>query len=900
MSLLKGLAARARSLFAGRAAEARMEEEFAFHLAMETERLIATGVPAAEAARRARVAFGGVDRHREEMRDGRGSRLLEDFAADVRYALRAIRRSPGFAIAVALTLGVGIGVNGVMFGFVNSVLFRPIPAHQPDRLLGVFTADTRTGSPDVLAYDDYLDFRDRSGVFAGLAGFTGVPLNVVAGTATTGAADMVWGELATENYFTVLQMRPVLGRFFEPNDARRGATTLAVLSYDSWQRRFGGDTAIVGRVIRINGAEFTIVGVAPRGFKGMRTFGFWPEIWVPVAQHDVIMPGSRTLLQGRGDGWMYAFGRMHDGWTPERTRRAASVFAAQLARAYPATNANLGVMTIPAAGGFDHPGFVKPRVLVLASAMGMFAALITLLVICANLANMQLARAAARAHEIAVRLSLGCSRGRLTRQLLTEAVVIALPGAVVAAVMVRASPLLEKWTLPHLQFRVGMGAAPDHRVTLFTALAALLAVVLFGLVPALRASASRVAPSAMSVIGARGQGGRSGQRLANLLVVSQLAMSVVLLVGGTLFVRSLFVARQMDLGFDPRNRLLLSVNVGLQRYEVARGRRFYDDVLARTRALPGVESATWAFPAPFDTYGRSLVLYVEGAATNARDGTIQTNATFAGDQVVRSLGLRLQAGRDLMPGDSAGTPLVMVVSRSLATRLWPGKEPIGQRARGGSASGPEITVVGVVGDAVFGLIGGPTAARAYVPVRQQYRDWETLIVQTRGEPMAWLPRVRSAVASLDPTLPTFGAMTMDESVGSGLSTTQTAAGISGFFAALALLIAAVGLYAVVAGSVAARTREIGVRLALGATPAGVLRFVMRGGAALGLWGLGIGLAVAALVARLMAGLLFGLSPGDPVTFVLAPACLTAVVLVATYLPARRAVKLDPINALRAE
>jgi predicted permease len=612
------------------------------------------------------------------------------------------------------------------------------------------------------------------------------------------------------------------------------------------------------------------------------------------------MPGSKQLLEGRGAGWIYVVGRMHPRWTMQRTERAASVFAAQLASTYPGSNENFGVTLLPGGSGFDHPGFVKPRVLVLASAMGLFASIVTLLIICANLANMQLARAAARTHEIAIRLSLGCSRTRLARQLLAEALVLAIPGTVLAMMLVRLSPWLEQFLVPHLQFRVGLGPTSDYRVALFTAAVALLAVLLFALMPALRVTRPSLAPTPASVIGARGRGARPRSGIRGMLVVTQLAMSVVLLVGGTLFVRSLFVARAIDLGFDASNRLLLSVNIGLQSYDGARGRRFYDDVLTRTRALPDVVSAAWAFPVPFDTYGRGVGLYVASARTNSKNGTFSSNSSVVSDDFVKALGLRLEAGRELAAGDTSGVPRVMIVSRSLATRLWPGRDPIGQRARQGSASGPEVMVVGVVSDASFLSLGDQTPDRAYLPIRQNYREWQTLVIHTRGEPMTALPRIRAIVASIDPSLPPFGVMTMKQSVESGFSTSRMAASVAGFFAALALLIAAVGLYAVVAGSVTERTREIGVRLALGSTPSGVLRFIMSGGARLGAWGLAIGLIFSIAVAKLMGGLLYGLSPSDPVTFIVAPAVLAIVVLIATYLPARRAVKLDPIAALRSE
>jgi predicted permease len=550
-----------------------------------------------------------------------------------------------------------------------------------------------------------------------------------------------------------------------------------------------------------------------------------------------------------------------------------------------------------AAAGFDNPAYVKPKVLFLASALGVFASLVTLIIICANLANLQLARVASRASEIAIRLSLGCSRTRLTRQMVVESAVLAIPGVIIAAAILRASPIVEAYLVPHFQFRVGFGATIDTRLVIFTSATALFAVALFGLVPALRASRAQ---SLSMLIGAMKTSTGKRQRLRSALVVSQLALSVVLLVGATLFVRSMLAARNADLGFNPRERALMSVNVGLQGYDETRGRLFYDDVLARVRAMPNVESAAWAFPVPFDTYGRSIGLYVEGATTRSKDGTLSVDATVASEDFTTALGLPLQTGRDFTLGDSVNAPLVMVVSQQLAKRLWPGKDPIGQRARRGGATGPEITVVGVVNNAKYETLGPSTAARVYLPLRQRYRDWQTLIVHTRGDATLALPQLRRTVAAADPALPVFGASTMDKNVESGLATARMAATVGGFFGALALLISAVGLYAVVASGVSERTRELGVRIALGAEPRNVMWVVMRGGARLGLAGLLVGLIGAAGVARMMSALLYGLSPADPFTFALVPLALVVIVLAATYVPARRAVKLDPIVALRNE
>jgi predicted permease len=388
--------------------------------------------------------------------------------------------------------------------------------------------------------------------------------------------------------------------------------------------------------------------------------------------------------------------------------------------------------------------------------------------------------------------------------------------------------------------------------------------------------------------------------MRSVLVVGQLALSVILLVGGTLFVRSLTTALNRDVGFDPRNRALLSVNVGLQGYAAERGRQFYDDVLSRVRALPDVVSASWAFPVPFDTYGRGIALYVEGLNTRSKDGVLAVESTTASEDFIPALGLRLLEGRSFALTDSVGAPLVMVVSQQMAQRFWPGKNAIGARARLGSASGPEVTVIGVVADAQFTAIGERSRARAYLPLRQRYRDWQTLVVHTQGNPPPIVPQIKSVVSGLDPALPTFGVTTLSEGLSSGFATSRTAASVAGFFGLLALLISAVGLYGVVAASVTERTRELGVRMALGSTPRSAVQFVMLRGARLGLLGLSIGLAGAFLVSRTLASLLYGLSPNDPVTFVSVIVTLAIVVLVATLIPALRAVKLDPMAALRTD
>jgi ABC-type antimicrobial peptide transport system permease subunit len=878
MPSLKGLAARARSIFRPGDAEARLEEEFRFHLEAETEQLIREGVSPAEARRRALLAFGAVEGYREAMRDERGARWFDDLHADVRYALKAMRRHPGFLLAVTFTLALGIGVNGIIFGNVNSLLFRPVPVRAPEELAALFTRDTKTGGTGQFGYDDFLDFRDRSEAFAGLAAMTGAPVNlVVPQTAGNAAGDMVWAEIVTEDFFSVLGASPAAGRFFTAADAPQGGNPFAVLSHDAWQRRFQADPNVAGRIIRINGSEFVVTGVAPRGFKGMRRLGFWPEIWVPIGMQPIVQPGAPRLLHGRGGGPLLVVARLRPGFDLERTQAVAAEFARQLETAYPASNTNVGITLLPAKVGLDNPAIIKPRILVLSSALGIVGSLTVLLIICANLTVLQLARTASRAREIAIRLSLGCSRGRLTRQLLVESLLMAAPGMALGVAAMRLASLIEPYMAPKLPFQVGLGPTVDVRVMFFTG----------------------AVPSSASGLGVGRSDGDRPSRVRSVLVVTQLALSVILLIAASLFVRSLRMADTVNLGFEPRNRVVISMNVGLQGYDQARGLQFYDEVLRRTRLLPGVSAASFAYPAPFDTHDRGVRLYVDGLV-DSRDGTVGAQATFVGDEFIPALGVRLRAGRDFRPQDDAAAPLVMVVSESLADRLWPGKSAVGQRARYGSVSGPEISVVGVVADAKFAAIGEVTPRRAYLPLKQRYRDWETLVVYSPDTPARTLSRLREVIAAIDPSVPPFAAMTMEQAVANGFAASRSGVAVASFFGLLALLIASIGLYAVVARSVAERTREMGVRIALGLTPRGVLAHLMRDSTRLGFIGLVLGLAGGALAARSMAGVLLGLSPADPITFTVVPAALTIVIIVATFVPARRAARLDAVTALRNE
>ena len=852
MSRLKGFRLRFGALFRADAAERRVREEFAFHLEMEIERHLAAGRSTDEARRLALIAFGGIERYQEEMRDGRALGWLRDAAADLRYGWRAMRRNIGVSGAIALALGVGIGINGFTYWAVDNLFVRELPVRAADRLVGIFRHDAKSGEARNFTLEQLQDFRATSNTFADVAGMAGVPLTLTVGDARP---EQVWGEIVTPNYFSMLDMSAMAGRFFQP--AARSTEPTAVLSYDSWRTRFHEDAAIVGRRIRVNGANVVIAGVAPRGFRGMRRFGYWPELWLP--------------LEASAAGWrgtLVAFGRLKDGWDAKRlgdARRSGDI------------------TLVPAASGFDNPSFIRPPLLTLSAALAILGGVATLFIICANLANLQLARIGARTHELAIRLSLGCSRVRLVRQLAAETAVLGVPAGAIATGIVWTLPLLEPFMLPSLPFRVGADLAPNVLVAAFAALGGLIALLFIGVVPALRATRAPLAA-------------RRRTALRTALVVSQLALSFVLLVSGMLFTRSLFVARANDRGFDTDDRLLVSVNLRGHGYDDARGRRFYDDVAKAVRARSDVRHASWAFPVPFDTQDRRIALFVERGA--APVGPYWTEVSVVADDFERALGLDVVAGRTFVRSDDAGAPAVLAVSQTLSAALWPGEDPIGKRTFLGSASGRPVTVIGTIGDANFQPRGDPNLARAYLPLQQHYRDWQTLIVHTRGDAMALLPAVREIVASYDRALPLFGAVTLADAVASGFSPSRMAAAGSVVMSLLALLIAAVGLYAVVAANVSERRREIGIRLALGSTRRQLVRFVLADAARLGAWSLAAGLAGAIVLARAIAGLLYGVPPFDPVTFAAVPIALSVTVLAATYLPARRAAKLDVMAVLR--
>ena len=693
-----------------------------------------------------------------------------------------------------------------------------------------------------------------------------------------------------------------MGRTFQPADDRGpGSDPVVVLSHALWLDRFDGDPGVLGRVVRLNGHPFTVLGVAPAGYTGLRKLGFHPDVWVPMMMHAELMRGSEGILSDRESTWLTVAGRLRPGLDLDAATAGVVDFAARLEQLYPETNRERGARLLPGGAGFEHPDFVPIQTVVLSAALAMGAAGLILLLACTNVANLLLARASARGREIGVRLALGASRGRLVRQFLTEGLLLAIVGGVAGTAVASWSTGIQALMVPQLQFPVGFEAPLDRRVLVFGLIVSLLTSLLFGLAPAIRAARHDVVgmlkdspPSTRPP--------RWGLDLRSLLVIGQVALSLVLLVGGGLFVKSLLNAREMDVGLARDNRLLLSLDPGLQGYDSTRSDQVYRDLIQRVRELPRVASATLGFPLPLDTHGRTRTLFIEGDGVMPTPETegLEVGMTVAGRDYFATVGTSLLYGREFGVGDTAGAASVAVINQTLADRLGNGADVVGRHFRMDGVDGERVRIIGVARTARYGTLGEDPRPYLYLPLSQNSRSWLTLVVRTEDDPASLIPAVRDAVHRLDPDLAPFGVMTMDRHLKNALNLATISAIFAGAFGALALLLAMVGIYGLVSYSVARRTREVGIRVALGAGRDDVLRLVLGKGLGLAAAGVGLGLAASLAAGRLIGGLLYGVSPADPAIIVSMSLLLAGVVLLATYLPARRALRVDPVMSLRSE
>jgi predicted permease len=813
---------------------------------------------------------------------------------DLRYGARMLMKSPGFTLIAVITLSLGIGANTAIFTWLKAILLQPLPgvAESP-RLVKLHTVLTKSGNrPIGISYPDYKDYRDRNGVFSGLAVFSTQTYNLLGGD---GRPERVFGSLVSGNYFDVLGVRAALGRTFAPDEDRTpGTHPVVVISYGLWQRRFAADPALIGKTIRLNQRDFTVIGVTAEGFGGA-VVGLGLDLWAPIMMTPQLSL-SPDILDGRASQWLSAIGRLKAGVTIEHAQANAQSIAAQLAKDYPQTNEGIGAILFTLSGEPGGAGEMAPWLSVL-----MVVAGLVLLIACANVANLLLARATGRSREMGIRTALGAGRGRLVRQMLTESLLLAVMGgaggALLAAWLSDAMSLM----MPPLGFPVSLNLEWDYRVLGFALALTLLTVVAVGLIPALLATKVDPLVSIKNETGAASALVRRS-RLRGALVVTQVAVSLVSLLCAGLFIRSLAEQRKTNLGFDPERALLVSMELFPNGYDDKRGGEFYRQLVAQVAALPGVESASLSNQVPPLLLGSkwSASFEIEGYTPRA-DERISVEGESVAPRYFQMMRIPLVEGREFTEVDDAQAASVVIVNETMARRYWgPDRSPVGSRLRRGIGTNRWSTVIGVARDVKYLGPTEPGRPWIYFPHAQDYWSTMTLVARTTGDPLQALPGVRGVVRALDPTLPVFDEKTLQTHSGVPLFLDRIAVTFLSGFGLLALTLAAVGLYGVMAYSVTARTREIGIRMALGAQTGDVLKHVLKQGLALTLIGIAIGLAAAFALTRLMGSLLFGVSPNDALTFALVSLSLAAVALLACYLPARRATKIDPLAALRHE
>jgi predicted permease len=824
--------------------------------------------------------------------------MFGEGAFDIRYVLRTLRRSPAFTLAAVLTLALGIGANTTIFSVVSAVLLRP-PAQvrEPDRLVHVFTSDYSGPRYGASSYADYLDFREDAAGLSGLTAFAPTPLNF----STGGAASRVWGEEVSGDYFTVLGVAPALGRTFIPDAERtRQAEPVAVLSYALWQRAFGADSAVVGREVRVNGYPFTVIGVAPEHFFGSIR-GVRADIWVPYVARGFLSP-ERTAGDGaadmqRGDRGMFVIGRLAPGAALATAQASFDAIARRLHDAYPDywsdVHGKSRVVTLVP----ERNSRVLPQIR--GAVIGFFGLLMTvvalmLLICCANVANLLLVRAAGRRREISVRLALGAGRARLVRQLLTETAVIAILGGAVGLLIAKWATGLLMAFQPPLPVPVELDISLDGGVLAFTALVAALTGFIAGAAPALGAARLDLVSALKGMTSDAGPR-RRRPALRNVLVVSQVATCVILLTMAGLLLRSLRAAQNAELGFDPSGIANFSVELANQGYDETRGRAFYDELLRRVAVLPSVRTASLAESTPLGLDYSRRGVGVEGYEPGLGED-MEFGANIVGPGYLGLMHIPLERGRDFSASDRAGSLPVAIVNQSFARRFWPGEDPIGKRIRIGDSV---REVVGIAHDSRTRSLDESPAPYFYLPFLQHYQPNMTLEVRTAGDPTAVIPVVRREIAALDHDLPVQSG-TMEDALGLSLLPQRAGATLLGIFSVLGLVLASVGLYGVVAYAVAQRARDLGIRMALGAGSKDIYRVVLGHGVKLTSLGLIIGIVAALILARLAQGVLFGVSSTDPITLGSVAVILAAVAFLASFIPARRATRVDPMVAVREE
>lgn len=885
MSLVNWASQRLRNVVDRTAVEREMDEEMRFHLEMEIEDRVKGGMSAEEARRAALRDFGGVERYKEEARSVRGIGAMEAVKQDTRYTLRTLRRSPGFALVAVLTLGLGIGAAGAMFSVLNGVLLLELPVQDEDELVVLWT-ETPSGTFDhhPVTQGELSDFRERTTSFEWVAGvaFQGTAENVLRDGGRPLTATGTW---TTGDFFRTLDVAPVHGRTLLPSDDVPGAAPVMVIGYEFWQRHFGGNPAVLGRVLERYGKHFTVVGVLPRGFE----YPKGAEFWVPV---HAAFPEE---AQKRESGYVIydLVGRLRPDATIQEARADYEAF---LRAGDPQRPTNLrGMKPVVTPLHEVITGEVRATLWAAAAAVGLL-----LLIACVNVANLLLIRGSTRTRELAIRAALGAGRRRLIRQLLTESGILALLGGLVgillAVAVVRVLVALAPPELPRREM-----IEVDFRVLLFALGVTAAAALLSGLLPALVAARGDLA--------ARLRGSRTtsatrrSQALRHGLVIAQVSLAILVAGGAGLVVRSLFALQSVNMGFNEERLLIVETSfasdMGTERSQQL---AMLQEMLASVTAIPGVISTAWLPSRPFSGEGGWMAPYAgEGQTPETQATNPMLNLESVGPEYFRTLELPIRRGRAFDARDREDAPRVAIVSEAVARHTWPGEDPIGKRIKLGPLDSPEkwYSVIGVVGETRYRELTDPQPS-IYLPTRQFGPMPTTIAVRTRTDPAGMIPQIRLALQQIHPDWMLVGGGSMRQLVAAPLARPRFSTFLLGGMAATTLLLAAVGIYGALAATVREQTREIGIRLALGAKIGEVRALVLRQGMRLALWGAALGMIGAFLGTRALRSMLFGISPTDPVTFVAVVGLILTTAALACYVPARNASRVDPVNALRAE
>jgi len=812
---------------------------------------------------------------------------MQTLFQDLRYGARQLLKRPGFTLLAIISMALGIGANTAIFSLVNTVAFRPLPVKNASELQELYGTLHNGADYTLQSYLNYKDYRDRNHVLSGLFAYR----IVVSSLSHNGNNERLWGLIVSGNYFDVLGVRPALGRWFLPEeDQTPGSHPVVVLSNACWQKRFASDPSVVGRTVSINNTAFTIVGVAGKDFTGTEV-AYSPEFWVPIMMAKQIEIGS-TWLENRDSDNLFVVGRLKAGVSRAQAEAELRTLTAEMGRENPKENAGRGVKLIPP--GLFIPD-IRDSVFALAAILTAVGTLVLLLA-CVNLANLLLARATERRREIAIRLAVGASRGRLIRQLVTESVMLSLlggaAGILLAEWITRSVRAIKLPTDVALLFDLRL----DWRVLLFTLGLSIATGVLFSLLPAMQSSKPELVPALkdeMSMAGFR----RS--RLRNSLVVVQVALSLVLLISAGLIVRGLQSAQRIRPGFNPENAVALSFDTALQGYDETKGRAFQKQVLERIRALPGVETAALADNIPLSLNYSSTTIYLEGQPPTSQAQLPMAIPTSVTPDYFRAMEIPLR-GRDFTEQEDKKENRVVIVNETFAKKFFPGQEAIGKRLNFTGPENPFWEIIGVCGDGKYNSLAEEPKPAIFRPQLRDYSSNVSLVVRTRRDTGSMLAAMQQEMRKLDPTLPLYEVKTLTEHMKIPLFPARMAAGALGSFGVLALVLAAVGIYGVMSYVVAGRTREIGLRMALGARTGNVRRLILRQGMTLALFGSTIGLAIAFGATRLLKSVLYGVDAIDPTTFLGVTLLLGAVALLACWIPARRASRVDPMVALRAE